>query len=123
MKTITVCSATPQWRKLWSTFFLHCDFAKQCWNLLGIDISPNSMFPDIISTFKTRLQSEFFMVAAILMSWSIWTSRNDQIFKGLQPNLQNCKRNLFKELKLVLLRVKPILLTRFELWLHNISSI
>lgn len=51
--------------------FLHCDFAKQCWNLLGIDIPTNSNFPDIVSILKARLQSEFFMVTIILMSWSI----------------------------------------------------
>jgi hypothetical protein len=51
--------------------FLHCDFNKQCWNLLGIDIPTNSNFPDIVSILKARLQSEFFMVTIILMSWSI----------------------------------------------------
>lgn len=101
--------------------FLHCDFAKQCWSFLRIDILPGSTFPEIVSTFKIRLQSEFFMVAIILMSWSIWTARNDLTFKGLQPNMQNCKRNFFKELKLVLLRVKPSLLPNFELWIHSLS--
>jgi hypothetical protein len=95
--------------------FLHCDFAKQCWNLLGIDIPTNSNFPDIVSIPKARLQSEFFMVTIILMSWSIWKARSDLIFKNLQTNVQNCKMNFFNELNLVLFRVKPSLLTSFEL--------
>ena len=62
------------------------------------------------------------MVAIILMSWSIWKIRNNLIFKNIRPQLQNCKANFFKELKLVLFRIKPSLLTSFELWLHNLAT-
>ena len=91
--------------------------------MLRIDVQQESTFPDIVTTFKARLQSELFMVAIILMCWSIWTARNDFIFKGLQPDVQDYKRNFFKELKLVLLRVKPSALSRFESWLQNISTL
>lgn len=102
--------------------FLHCDFAKQCWNLLGINVHQESTFPDVVTTLKDSLQSEFFMVAIILLCWSIWAARNDWIFKGLQPDVQDSKRNFFRELRLVLLRVKPSALSRFESWLQFISA-
>ena len=100
--------------------FLNCPFAEQCWNILGINITPGSTFPEVVTEFKIRLQSKFFMVATILMSWAIWAARNDLIFKGLQPSIERCKAILFKELRLVLFRVKPSLLPSFELWSHNL---
>lgn len=102
--------------------FLHCNFARQCWSSLGIVVPQNSSFPGIVSVIKVRMQSQFFMVAVILMSWSIWKSRNDLIFKGIRPQLQNCRANFVKELKLVLYRIKPSLLSSFELWLHNFTA-
>lgn len=64
--------------------FLGCNFAKQCWNLLGIHLPDSSTFPGITSTFKTRIQSQFFMVAIILVCWSIWVTTNDLIFNGVR---------------------------------------
>jgi hypothetical protein len=99
--------------------FLNCDFAKQCWNPLNIDIHQGISFPTVLSSFKDSLLSKFFMVAVILLCWSNWTAMNDWIFKGLQPSIQICKQNVLRELKLVLLRVKPSALTRFELWMKR----
>lgn len=62
------------------------------------------------------------MVTIILMSWSIWKSRNDLIFKGIRPQVQSCKTNFVKELKLILFRIKPSLLPSFELWLNNLVT-
>ena len=30
--------------------FLHCNFARQCWNILGIVVPQNASFPSIVST-------------------------------------------------------------------------
>jgi hypothetical protein len=49
-------------------------------------------------------------------------ARNDFIFKGHQPDVRQCKRNFFKELKMVLHRVKTSALTSFESWLQNILA-
>lgn len=51
--------------------FLHCSFARQCWDTLSLDIQPNSSFPTVVSSFRVKMQSQFFMVAVILMVWSI----------------------------------------------------
>jgi hypothetical protein len=103
--------------------FLTCDFAKQCWNLLGINIHQSDSFPDVVSSFRDKLQSEFFMVAVILLCWSIWTARNGWIFKNMHPSIQNCKQSFLTELRLVLHRIKPSALPRFELWMHSISAL
>lgn len=100
--------------------FLDCTFARQCWNLLGINMHQNSAFPDIVASLKTSLQSKFFMVAAILLCWSIWTTRNDFIFKRIRSDVQDCKRLFIRELKLVAHRVKQAEATDFEAWMHSI---
>jgi len=41
-----------------------------------------------------------------LMCWSIWTSRNDFIFRGIQPTLQHCPWTFKREFSLVIHRAK-----------------
>lgn len=38
------------------------------------------------------------MEIIILLSWNIWTARNDWIFKNIDPLVENCKRNIVNEL-------------------------
>jgi len=68
--------------------FLSYNFAKQCRNILGINLSGNNNFPVITSILKAKLQSKFFMVVVILMCWSVWTARKDLIFNGTQPEVE-----------------------------------
>lgn len=102
--------------------FLHCSFARQCWVLLGINIQPNISFPDAVSVFRAEMQSDYFMVAVILMSWAIWTARNDLIFKGLRPSIQNCKGCFNKEINMVSHRIKPSRQEQFQLWSLNLAG-
>ena len=103
--------------------FLNCSFAKQCWEvILQVDIQQNSTFPSILPFIRDALQSEFHMVATILLCWSIWSARNDWIFKGMHPDEASCRRVFFKELNLVSLRVKPSANDRFHSWMQNIQN-
>ena len=45
------------------------------------------------------MQSQFFMVAVILMSWTIWWARNELIFNNNQVGTQDCKKKFFREAK------------------------
>jgi hypothetical protein len=100
--------------------FLHCSFATQCWSLLNLDIPSNSTFPDIVIHFKSSLQSQFFMVVIILMCWTIWSARNDLIFKGIPANQGTSKSLFCKELLLLLHRAKPSVSAVFEQWMLNL---
>ena len=77
--------------------FLDCPFARQCWGIIGLDIPDNSSFPSVVSILKDQLNSEFFMVAVILLSCTIWTARNKLMFEGLQWSSQDCRIFLNKE--------------------------
>jgi hypothetical protein len=70
--------------------------------------------------FKTQLNSQFFMIAFILVAWTIWTARNSMIFSNTQMTLLDCKVFLLKEIKLVRWRVKPSLSVQFDQWIQNL---
>lgn len=95
------------WKNRLITFFLDCPFARMCWDIISIDIPLNSNFPEICSTMRAQLDSQFFMEAIVLMCWTIWSARNDLIFKGISLILANCRNIFFRELMLLQHRVKP----------------
>lgn len=66
--------------------FIDCAFAKECCAVLGVNLLGNCSVPKISTTLRAQLQSDFFMVAIILMCCAIWTARNNLIFSGIQPN-------------------------------------
>lgn len=95
--------------------FPDCPFARQCWGIIGLDIPDNSSFPSVVSILKDQLNSEFFMVAVILLIWTISTARNKLIFEGLQWSSQDCRIFLNKELLMVSHRAHSLNLL-FEQW-------
>ena len=99
--------------------FFHCPFAASCWDLIAFhSIDALSRF-QIVESFKLIFTKEFFMEVFILLCWSIWTERNDLIFKGLQPSVMKCKVNLKKELTLLCFRVERRSEIAFVQWLES----
>jgi glucose-6-phosphate-specific signal transduction histidine kinase len=49
--------------------FLECSFAKNCWNLFNIVFGANSSFPEALPQIRSQINSQFFMILAILLSW------------------------------------------------------
>lgn len=60
--------------------FLHCEFAKQCCQMIEVDMPDIIEFPDAMSFLKDAIHSRFFMEAAILLCWAVWKTRNALIF-------------------------------------------
>jgi hypothetical protein len=54
--------------------------------------------PGYGSEFEIQNTAAFFMEIIILISWSIWTTRNDFIFKRINPNLYRYRRKFKEEL-------------------------
>lgn len=87
--------------------FFHCPFAQHCWTYICPDWTPNHMdIQEELDALKQLLQVPFAMDIIILVSWAIWTTRNDYIFKAKPPNLYTCRRKLKEELKWIIYRVK-----------------
>lgn len=51
--------------------FLHYPFTQQRWNIINLAAMPNLDLLDNLEAFKVQFDSQFFMVAIILMSWTI----------------------------------------------------
>lgn len=57
--------------------FLRCSFARRCWRLVGIKYPRTIQAMTSFSLFKKKLRVKFAVEIIILMTWSIWTARND----------------------------------------------
>lgn len=75
----------------WLHLFFHCPFAITCWFSLHLQVPNSSETEVILEAFKLQLRLPFFMEIIITMSWAIWTIRNNAIFNGEPPSIQNCK--------------------------------
>jgi len=77
-------------------------------------------FPQIVDHIKTKLQFQFFMLAVILVCWTIWTARNDLIFKGIPPDVGTSRGFFLKEILLLVHRVKSRNSISFEQWTQTL---
>jgi hypothetical protein len=55
----------------------------------------------------------------IILSWSIWTSRNKLIFEGQQPGIPSVKETFKQEFALVILRTKQSSRPSMTQWLNS----
>ena len=87
--------------------FFHCNFAKLCWRYLCHNWSPvTANIQEQLDSPKDTLELPFFMNTIILTSWAIWTTRNDLIFRGITPNLYECRRKFKQEMQWLVYRAK-----------------
>jgi len=100
--------------------FLSCQFAKDCWNLIGIAIQTDNDVFTAINQIRDQSHPVFFMAVIILMCWAIWTARNDVIFKRTPASFLSVKALFLKELKLLSLRAKTRFSETFDLWIQNL---
>jgi hypothetical protein len=100
--------------------FWHCPFAQHCWGIINLQTVLRGGTFENVEAIKVQMQSQFFMVAIILMCWTIWWARNELIFNNNQVGIQDCRQFFFKEVKLVSLRVKASLAINFELWIQSL---
>lgn len=101
--------------------FVDCPFARICWDILHIDIPLNCSFPELFTQIKIQLNSQFSTEAAILLCWTIWTARNELLFKGNSLNLIGCRGIFFNELKLLKHRMKTNQLNQFSSWIQSLE--
>ena len=96
--------------------FFGCSFARDCWSLLNLTVQAQGSLADILKKFKLQMIYPFFMNSIILMGWTIWTARNDLIFKGQQSSFQSSLNTFQKEIRLFIFKAKQSSLHSFESW-------
>nr|TKW29308.1 hypothetical protein SEVIR_3G387100v2 [Setaria viridis] len=102
--------------------FLRCNFAKACWASIGISVITSRPLVQIFNLIKGKLAVPFFMEIIILMSWSIWTTRNDWLFDNMDLSVETCRRKFISEFSLVMLRAKPSSVPAMSAWIESLIS-
>lgn len=98
--------------------FLRCNFVKRCWQLIGITY-PNTIQPiAAFKLFRRKLNVNFSMEIIILMTWAIWTTRNDWIFNQQDPSVDRCKAKFIHEFSMFLHRAKAKYFPAIKEWLE-----
>lgn len=65
------------------------------------------------------MQVQFYMEIIILMTWSIWITRNNKVFKDINPTIGFCKDKFKMEFALVVHRREDSLKPFMSQWLDN----
>lgn len=100
--------------------FLGCQFARDSWELIGVNIQNQVNIFAAIDQIRAQSHPSFFLMVIILMCWSIWSARNNFIFKGVQVNPAQVKVAYLKELKIMSLRARAKFAETFDLWIQNL---
>lgn len=75
-----------------------------------------------IKSLKRRISLPFFIEIIILMSWAIWTTRNNWLFNNVDPLVTACQAK-FTKFILLLHRAKKKYFPALEQWLHNVDEV
>jgi hypothetical protein len=98
--------------------FLRCNFAKACWSSIGIT-PPRISNPEVAAAnLNHQLNVPFSMEIIILMTWSIWKSRNEWLFSNKDPSVHRCTQEFSKELRLIMHRAQGKFDTSIPNWLN-----
>jgi hypothetical protein len=75
----------------------YCPFAKDCWSWMDFHFADHLSIQQIFLAWKSPLKVEFSLDIFILLCWAIWMTRNDVVFRNMNPSVQDCKRHLTVE--------------------------
>jgi len=81
--------------------FLECDMAKTCWGLIGLTVINGPDPFQRFESFRSQINTSFFMEIIIIICWSIRTVRNDIIFGGIPTSSMRCLeifKSIFRQL-------------------------
>ncbi|TVU31700.1 hypothetical protein EJB05_23398, partial [Eragrostis curvula] len=100
--------------------FLKCNFARACWDSIGLHIPGSAATTETVKRLKRQLNVNFYMEVIILMSWSIWQTRNNWIFNNIDPTIEGCRQMFKKEMLLVVHRAKQKYFPALTSWIENL---
>jgi hypothetical protein len=85
---------------------------------IGLQIQPDLSPLALIEDLWRQIAASFFMEVITLMSWSIWTSRNNISFKNEAFSIQGTKQCFIREFALVIHRAKRKYFPYIVQWLE-----
>ena len=96
--------------------FFGCSFASLCWNFIGIQWDCSRPISSRIAAAHQLFQGPCFMEVVMCAFWNIWRTRNDLIFKELQPSFARWKVLFQNDLLLHQYRIKPSSVQPLSRW-------
>ena len=102
--------------------FFECAFAAACWNSIGISWDCNQPLSTRFDNAKLLFTDPCFMEIAVCALWNIWKTRNDLIFKNLQPSRARWKVLFQHDVLIHQHRVKPSLVQPLIQWVLDIFT-
>jgi hypothetical protein len=101
--------------------FLRCNFARSCWESIGV-LPPRINCPmRAVARIKRQLRVQCDMEIIIQMAWSIWKCRNGWLFENIAPTVQRCRFLFAQELKWLQLRVNPSTGAVLASWMNQVD--
>nr|TKW09525.1 hypothetical protein SEVIR_6G108100v2 [Setaria viridis] len=100
--------------------FFDCPFSQACWIFLGVIWDTSLDYGQMILKARQEFGKVFFGEIVIIASWAIWCHRNNIIFDGASLSFAAWRELFEKDIKLVTLRVKPVLRDKITNWLTSL---
>lgn len=69
--------------ELVSHLFIECQFASDCWETLDLHPHANLQPLQNPELLRAQIDKSFYLEIIILMCWTIWKCRNNQIFSNV----------------------------------------
>ncbi|KAF8765338.1 hypothetical protein HU200_008715 [Digitaria exilis] len=103
-----------------SYLFFDCPFSQACWLFLGIHCDLSQDFLHMVLQARQAFGNSIFREVLILAGWGIWCHRNNIIFNNGVTSFSFWRSCFERELKLVTLRVKPVLKDKINCFLSSL---
>ena len=96
--------------------FWDCPFALACWDIIAPERTRGISSFDEIVLISTRLPKDLALDIIVMSCWSIWSVRNDKIFRSAPPAIDSWKFHLSEGLWVVQLRAKEDKANKIKEW-------
>jgi hypothetical protein len=100
--------------------FFHCDFARGCWDALGIQWNLTQQITTRILTAKQAFIGPCFMEIIGCAAWNICKMRNDMIFEGRNASINHWKVRVQGDILRHRFKVKSMLVQPLINWMLEI---
>jgi hypothetical protein len=86
-----------------------------CIGNISVLLGLYSLEPPWILSLKTAIAKPFFMEIIMLITWAIWTTRNDFIFKVVTSSIYRCRKKFKDDMVLIIHKEKRNLIRDYSL--------
>lgn len=99
--------------------FLRCNFARRCWQIIGLTSSRTSNLHTTVQCTMQQLANACRVeVVVVLMLWCTWKCRNGQIFENNPPRTHSCLAMFRRKMLVICFIIKQTIAEDVRLWVH-----